>query len=259
MIKTYLNKEKYLLLSILFFIILTIFSCNIPFVWDGTFFSRTALHFFENGFSSFIVPDNCDSGNFPLFGVYMAFTWTLFGKSLIVSHFAMLPFLIGIVFEFHRLAKRFIAQKYIPLIFLFLIIEPCFITQSIIMAYDILLIYFFLLSINTLLSKRRVLYAIALCFLALSSMRGLLMVFPFFIIHISLIFYFKEWKISIKDVLLYLIVIFPIAAWNLYHYNETDWMLFSPLRSGEHESFVGFTMFIKQFVFAIFAPGVLIS
>src|SRR5688572_27519765 len=143
-------RNKYLLFTFLFFILLTVFSLNIPFFWDGTFFSETALSFYR-GFRGLIPPSNTDTGGFPLYPLYHAVAWKLFGKSLIVSHLIMLPLILGAVYEYYKLAKRFLNEKMLPWAMLLLICEPVFTTQSILMGYDVMIAWFFLMALNALL------------------------------------------------------------------------------------------------------------
>ena len=69
------------------------------FFWDTVQLgSIHAQFYFDNNFSFFFLPENIDSGHPPTFGIYIALIWKIFGKSLVTSHFAMLPFLMGIIF-----------------------------------------------------------------------------------------------------------------------------------------------------------------
>ena len=70
------------------------------FFWDTVqLASQHAQFFLENGFSTFLLPDEMDSGHPPTFGFYLALVWRVFGKTLSISHLAMLPFLLGIVWQ----------------------------------------------------------------------------------------------------------------------------------------------------------------
>src|SRR4051812_7535588 len=168
-------RNKFLYASLLFFLLLTVFSMRIPFFWDGTFFSEIALNYFNKGFNHLISPQQPDTGGFPMYSIYMAVGWKIFGKTIAVSHFILFPFLLGICVEYFSLAKRFLnTTALIGASFLLLIAEPVFITQSILMGYDLFLVYFFLLAINTLLQRKHFLFSFALVLLCLCSMRGIL-------------------------------------------------------------------------------------
>src|SRR3989344_2492238 len=134
-----MTNTKILLPFFIFLILLTIFSLNIPFFWDSTFFSTTAVHFYHNGMNGFIGPVKYDTGGFPLYSTYLTMAWKFFGKTLTVSHLAMFPFLFGALYEFFKLAKRYLNERTILFALILLIIHPVFITQSILMGYDIIM------------------------------------------------------------------------------------------------------------------------
>ncbi|MEK7253678.1 MAG: hypothetical protein AAB316_02970, partial [Bacteroidota bacterium] len=80
---------------------------NHPFFWDTIQLASKHAHFFyDTDFQSLILPENIDSGHPPAFGMYLALVWKIFGKTLTVSHFAMLPFLWGIVFFILKIGER---------------------------------------------------------------------------------------------------------------------------------------------------------
>ncbi len=234
-------------ITFLFFILLTIFSLQIPFFWDGTFFSESAVQFFENGYNNCIVPKQVDTGGFPLYSIYLSIVWKIFSKSLLVSHLALLPFLLGITFEYYKLAKRFLNQKTVLFAMIFLLAEPTLITQSILMGYDLIMIYFFLLSLNFVLSKKYNMYSLALTLLCLSSVRGCILGVSLLsidvIINHSL---FKKIKINFFS---YLFPSLIIIIWTIYHYQKTGWFFISPERENTHESMVSIGMMFRQFLF----------
>ncbi|MBL0080448.1 MAG: hypothetical protein IPP53_15465 [Bacteroidetes bacterium] len=78
-------------LSFAWFIIWIIATANNPFFWDTVLTSKIAQYFYENGFGNLIVPIDLDAGHPPFFQIYLSILWKLFGKSLLVSHLAMLP------------------------------------------------------------------------------------------------------------------------------------------------------------------------
>ena len=68
------------------------------FFWDTVQLASKHAHwYYENNFHYLFLPETINSGHPPLFGMYLAVCWQLLGKSLIVSHFSMLPFLLAII------------------------------------------------------------------------------------------------------------------------------------------------------------------
>lgn len=230
-----------LLLTSLIFILVILFCADIPFFWDGPFFSEIAVNFYNNGVQKLISFDIPDTGGFPLYSVYLSFIWMMFGKTLIVSHLSMLPFILGTIYLYFNLAKRFLNPQLIPVAMLLLLCEPSFMTQSILMGYDLLMIFFFLLSLNALLSNKRLLYSIALLFLCLSSMRGIMLGISLFFIDLS----FSR-KLSLPMLKNYALAFTSILCWAFYHYKITGWFFFSPLRENTHEAILSFKMMLKQ-------------
>lgn len=103
------------------------------------------LFFYENNFRSFILPAQIDTGHVPLLAMYIAKIWQFFGKSLVVAHFAMLPFLLGIVYQVYVLAKRFIGTSYVlVLTMLMMLIDPTFLSQAAMISPDIVLLFVFI-------------------------------------------------------------------------------------------------------------------
>ena len=138
--------------------VFTVFSLDHIFFWDTVQLgSRHAHWFYDTNFSNILLPNDLDSGHPPLFGIYLAFLWKLFGKSLIVSHLAMLPFLLGILIQSFLLAKYFLGVKYAWTFPLILLANPCYLGHSILISPDIVLLFFFLLSFYSILKNRKIL------------------------------------------------------------------------------------------------------
>jgi 4-amino-4-deoxy-L-arabinose transferase-like glycosyltransferase len=243
-------KNKVLFIPFIFFITLTFLSRDIPFFWSGTFFSEQAVTFFNLGFNNFISPLDVDTGGFPLYSSYLTIVWKVFGKTLTVSHLALLPFMLGIVYEYYKLASNFLKDKMLWLAMVLLLIEPTFITQSILMAYDLLLVYFFLLALNSLIKNNRLLFLVAATLLCLSNVRGVFMLSALFII--DLIFQYQRGeKIKLSVTLNYLLPVLAVLCWALYHHAETGWYLVSPTRESYSEAFISFKMVFRQMFYSL--------
>ncbi|MFL5765337.1 MAG: hypothetical protein ACJ77K_15440 [Bacteroidia bacterium] len=236
--------KKLLFAVFCFFILLTIFSRNIPFFWDGTFFSSLALRFYGNGFNGFIAPLSNDTGGFPLYSAYLACAWKVFGKSLLVSHIAMLPFILGTAWEYLKLAKRWLNGSVLILAMLLLIIEPVFITQSILMGYDVLVCYFFLLALNALLDKRKTLFVTAIILLCMISVRGLMLATALLLIDLRL-----NRGAGYSFLKNYIPALIFVLLWIFHHHSKTGWYIFSPERDHNAESFAGPKMILRQLIY----------
>lgn len=238
------SRNNYLLLAFVFFSLLTVFSVHIPFFWDGTFFSEIAVNLFDKGLFHLIDTSHPDTGGFPLYSLYLAAAWKIFGKSLAVSHWVILPFLFGILVQYHQLCKRFLNPAVIPAALLLLICEPVFITQSILMGYDILMVYFFMLALNALLADRKILFSTALTLLCMSSIRGMMLGFSLLLIDC---FIYK--KINFGMIKKYIPAAVIVMLWMFYHHRETGWFFFSPDRENTHEALLTGGMMLKQIAY----------
>jgi hypothetical protein len=238
------NSSTYLFFSFFVFTIITFYSLTIPFFWDGTFFSEIALSFYNTGFKHLIISNAPDTGGFPLYSFYLALIWKLFGKTLAVSHFAMLPFILGTIYCYYLLAKKWLQPPFIAIAMLLLICEPVFMTQSILMGYDLFMIFFFMLSLNALFSKKEFLFSIALTLLCASSVRGIILGISLFIIDLLV-----NKKTDFTLIKRYLFPLLFIVCWAFYHYTVTGWFFFSPVRENTDETIVSFDMVVRQTIY----------
>jgi hypothetical protein len=239
-----------LLFVFIFLVSVTFYFREIPFFWDSSLYCGISHFYFNTDFSSFIPPAHLDSSGTPMvFWMYMAVVWKIFGKSLFVSHLALLPFLLGISWEYYKFAKRFLPSQFIfPAMFL-LCVEPTFITQSIVMGYDIPKIYFFLGALNAILNNKNIFLSMFVFLLAASSMRGIFLGTGLFIIH--LLHNKWGWKFFIREeVKYYLPAIIGIAVWLLFHKIKTGWWIFSPAENFSAErATMNLTQIFKRIIF----------
>jgi hypothetical protein len=231
------------------FFLLTYLSKDHIFFWDTIQLGSAHGHYYyETNFSDLFLPDRFDSGHIPAFGAYLAFCWKLFGKSLPVSHFAMLPFLLGIVWQTFRLIRRFIRPDFVPWAMLLFFADPTLLGQSVLVSPDVALVFFFLLALNSVLSYQRIILIIAVAGLFLTSMRGMMVAFG--IVLIDLIWNFK-WKQEQRPLhrlvgmsLSYWPAVFISGAYFFLHYQAKGWIAYHPnspwAPSFERVDFIGF-------------------
>jgi hypothetical protein len=241
-----IRKHKALFITFAFLVLITFLSREIPFFWDGPFFSTIALEFYNGNWNGFIAPASHDTGGFPLFSFYLATMWSVFGKSLALSHFYILPLLLATALEYYKLASAYLKGNLLTFAMLLLLLESAFITQGIIMGYDVLMVWLFLYCINLLREKKRIFLAIFLCLLCLSSMRGIVLAASIFTIDI---FLFKLQ--DKKRFWSYVPAILSLTCWALYHESRTGWYIFSPERDSTHEALLPAAGMIRQAGFII--------
>jgi len=159
-------------------VLLIVYFKDIMFFWDTVQFAGMhGSYFYENGFGLFL-PQELDSGHPPLFGNFIAFAWKLFGKTLVVSHFLMIPFLILNLFLALKIGEYFNPET--PWLFMLLMFAcPFYIGHSILVSPDILLVSGFLLCLYAIAGKNSLLAYLGAILLCLISIRGCMLAFAF--------------------------------------------------------------------------------
>jgi hypothetical protein len=156
-----------------------------PFFWDTVQLASKHAHwYFENDFRHFFLPPEFDSGHPPTFGMYLAFCWKIFGKSLIVSHFAMLPFLWGMVWFGSKIGHFIAGDRGHWLLLTLFAVDPTLGGQALLVSPDIVLVCFFLMALTAILEKKKWLLLVAGIGLCLVSMRGMITATGLFLFEI---------------------------------------------------------------------------
>lgn len=155
------------------------------FFWDTIQLGSKHAHwYYENHFKYLLLPPEIDSGHPPTFGMYLAATWQIFGKSLTVSHFAILPFLIGIIYFLLQIGKYLVKRNQAPLLLLLCIVDPTLAAQSLLVSPDVALVCFFLMGLHAEFQNKNWLKSLAALGLAMISMRGMMVVIVLFLFEI---------------------------------------------------------------------------
>lgn len=200
------------------------------FFWDTVQLGSIHGQFYlENNFSTFFLPENIDSGHPPTFGIYIALVWKIFGKSLVASHFAMLPFLLGIIFYLEKIGKYFFQSSMFTFVFiLLLILDPCLAGQAVLVTPDIVVVFFFLMSLDGIFREKRKILALGIIGLCLISMRGIMVAAAIFSLDfLNYLFIIKkEFKLKplFVNTLPYMLGVGLGFSFLLFHYLETGWM-----------------------------------
>lgn len=241
------NKSAlYLIPFAVFFIGLTVCLSAVPFFWDSIMLtSRPAFWYFDNTFLKPFLPAHIDNGHPPLLGFYLAIIWHIFGKSLLVCHVAMLPFVLGCLWNLHKIIQYFYTGPLIWMIMALAVFDATFLAQSIYMGPDLVLCLFFLMATNALLNKKPTLFLFALLPIGVLSIRGLFLLLSLFIIY-----FIKNENLSIfKRILPFVPAGILAAMYFLFHYFETGWLLNTPNEGwAAHRGFNSFSGMLKNVV-----------
>jgi len=245
-----IRKETVQLLPFyLFFAFLTWVVADNIFFWDTVQLASAHAHYFyETNFRNLLLPENIDSGHIPTFGFYLAFIWKIFGKTLFVSHFAMLPFIFGIVRQAYLLIKKFISEKYIFFALTLFLADATLLSQTTLVSPDVVLVFLFLTALNSLLKRNNLLLSVSVAGLFLISMRGMMAASSILILDIVFNVKFNNFKSTfyqlLKKSIIYLPALFISLFYNLYHYKVKGWIGYhedSPWQSNfEITNFKGF-------------------
>ncbi|HNW97012.1 MAG TPA: hypothetical protein PKK00_01210 [Bacteroidales bacterium] len=226
-----------IIFSFLYFFVILI-SLNIPMFWDMANISWLSNLIYDNHFSNFIFPDvDTDQGAMPLYSVYIAVLWKIFGKSLWVCHAAILPFVIGMVFQFYKLASRFIEKKYLWVALLLLFIEPTLFTQVFLAGNDLVFCFLFLLGVNSAIDNRKILLLLAIAFIPVLRLRGFTFVFSILLIdwYMNHTNYKGFIDFILKRFYIYVTPLIVLLIWFFYHYYSTGWVFINDDNKGYHQ------------------------
>ena len=227
-----------LIIFCLLAIVLTYWVKDNSFFWDTVQLGSLHAHFyFENDFKTMLLPTEMDSGHPPFFGMYLAFCWKIFGKSLAVSHFAMLPFLLGTVLLLFNIGKQFFSNaSWILVLVTLVFFDPCWIGQAAMITPDIVLAFSFLLALNGILQLStssnskiaNVKIVIGIIGLCLISMRGMMVAAAICLFDYLNYFLLEKKKFSfqaaLKKTLPYWVGALLGFAFLIFHYVKTGWI-----------------------------------
>ncbi len=215
--------------AVLACVVFTSLSSSHTFFWDTIQLgSKHAHHYYENNFASLLLPTEIDSGHPPYFGMYLAACWRAFGKSLVVSHWAMLPFLLVLVLQWVKLGKRLIGRTLLPLFVLFLLIDPVLASQASLVSPDIVLSACFLLLLNSIYGGEKTNKILAVLGLGMVSTRGMLIAFFSFVWEVLVFQQKKKGESWLKHFIPVIRPYLPGGAMALiylsYHYLSVGWI-----------------------------------
>ncbi|MEZ4911621.1 MAG: hypothetical protein R2774_12265 [Saprospiraceae bacterium] len=205
-------------------ITLLIFTSQNILFWDTVQFAgKHSLYFYEHFGVSIILPNDIDSGHIPVFGYYLAALFKVFGVSLDVAHWAMLPFLFGIIFFVFRISELLFKKPEERLFLVVLLLsDPTLLTQSILVSPDIALMCFFSMTFYGIVSNNPLWKWVGVIGLSLISLRGAMVVFVLFIMDVV----YRDIKgFRIFQIIWpYLIGGTMVFAYFMYHYYVKGWI-----------------------------------
>ena len=182
-----------------------------PLFWDNLpYVGGIADYFFENGIAAsiFHLPKDWDVAHSPVFAALLAFGWKVFGKSLLVSYFVQLPFVLITLFCLFELVGILSNKWWAKLAFCILLLaDTMFFTQLNQLGYEWIMLAPFMISLLTLFqnfysgnfnSNVLARYGLGIWFLPFTQLRGVNMVVMLTGISFVLVFREKGYKRAIQ-------------------------------------------------------------
>lgn len=209
--------------------VIVLISSGLPFFWDNVLQgSRVAMHFYDSGFDSFILPADIDVGHPPFFGWYLALFWLIFGKSLWASHLAMLPWIVLLCFFWYKICYKLIEDPKLRIAcFVIGFLEPAIFTHLFMISPETALVSLVIAGFYAIWVSHHRTQAIVFSLLVLINIRGTLWVLAFFIpaiyLHASDL---KKLDVKSLSRFIYPFIISGLVAliWFGYHYVKTGFI-----------------------------------
>ncbi|MCD4768867.1 MAG: hypothetical protein K8R35_01705, partial [Bacteroidales bacterium] len=235
-----------LLLSVAFLI----FHSNNVFFWDNIVqISISANWYFENNFKYFFLPADLATGHIPVAGLYIGLAYKLFGQTLVTAHFSMLPFIFGIIYQLNILLSTFFKWRYYVLItLLFLLLDPPLLSQMSLVTFEVIMLFFLLLTINSIIRNRKILLALSFTCLLIISLRGTIAGGGVIIFYLAYNMFIIKKGSKINDILIFLPGLIIFIALMLLFYNHYGWVIHNTFSNRWPESgkIVNFQEFIRN-------------
>ncbi|WP_242118578.1 glycosyltransferase family 39 protein [Aestuariivivens sediminicola] len=228
------NYKKPILFLILSVAILLI-SRHVGMFWDNVLFgAKIGKHLYREGvFNWQSIPLNIDNGHPPFLGALLAITWKVFGKSLAVAHWVMLPFIFGMFWQLYSFVDFFIKEKVSKIgAFVLVAADPTLLSQFVLVNPELIQLFFFFLALNSILRHNFCLKTIGLAFLGLVTYRGMMLCGGLFLIDLVIVLFIKKQRFrdffTNTNLLAYLIALIPASLYIIWRLITKGWLISHP-------------------------------
>lgn len=237
-------------------VLIVLLSQNYGIFWDNILFvSKMGGHLYEHGFFKWgSLPIEIDPGHPPFLGTYLAIGWTLFNKSLVVSHWLMLPFIFGLLYQLYAFVSFFVkTEKARIFAFVLLLADPTLLAQLTLVNHEIIAVFFFFLALNGILTERSSQKVAGLAFLGIVSLRGMMLCAGIFLIDLCIQTLVNKKQLahffSRRTILEYLLGAIPALTFILFRLTVKGWIISNPENAfGSAWEFSSFMDFVNNFV-----------
>lgn len=203
------------------------------FFWDTIQLSSKQASYFYYFPAAFpLLPDVIDSGHPPGFGGYLALWWALLGRSLWVSHLAMVPWLWLLIYQVFRLSQQLSPAAALGLMAGIVLADPVLLGQMVLISPDVAVAGLFLLGVRGLLSANDRYLSAAVLVLSFMSLRGMMVGFALYLADVAFMCSRRApsgWpNTAFERVFYYLPGGLVGLAFLLFHYQAKGWIGFHP-------------------------------
>ena len=230
-------------------LLFTLLNANKFFFWDTiSQISVPANWYYDHNFRYFFVPDEFATGHPTFVGIYIAILWKIFGRSLLVSHLAMFPFILGILCQLDSFLRDSDKGKIIPILILLIVIsDATLVSQMSMITFDIPQIFFFIWCINSLKKERYITLGIAFTALMITSLRGSICGFGVMLYGVLLSFR-KDRRFLTKAILPYLPGLIALILFFISFYLKKHWIIHNSVSKKweEYSRLASFTEIIRN-------------
>jgi 4-amino-4-deoxy-L-arabinose transferase-like glycosyltransferase len=240
------TKKSIFLLFIVVLVMEFVLCMDLPAFWDAKSKFIRADWLFQNQFQDILVPTELNSGHPPLWILAIAGFWTVFGKAVWSARLLLLIVNIGVGYQLIQLGQR-LFLKAVPLALILLVaIEPTLVAQTTNLNNDMLLLFFVLLGLNSLVKGKSIWYAVAMCGMLLTNLRGIYCFLALAIIHF--IIHRKQLLAHTKKMYkAYLTAVVVATTFFIYQYVDLGWIIVTPNKTyAQHREAAGLMRIIKN-------------
>ena len=234
--KTLVPKRTLIKLIILSVIstLLVLCSQHVGIFWDNVLaVSKIGSAIFARPTFSLRMPVELDPGHPPFIGALMAMGWSIWGRSLLTSHFLMLPFIVGVLWQIDNLLLYFFKNRTLHFFcFLLVIVDPTLLSQFVLVNMEVIQVFFFLLALNAILKEKTAFKTVGLMFLGIISLRGMMLCAGVFLIDISLQLFIHGKKpkafVTPQNGIAYLLGALPACIYIFWRLVIVGWLRIHP-------------------------------
>ncbi len=229
--------ETILAAALLIFIILKIPALSLPYFWDELgVYSQAALYLHDHTLSLLpsALPPGLSRGHPLLFSFINALSFEIFGASVFTGHCTSLAFSIALLISIYMVASFHFSKTVGLISVIFIMVQPVFFAQSVMMLPEVSLALFIILSVHFWSTRRYLLYALVSSAAILIKETAVVIPAAIFLGEIILSF-LNQSRINYKLFLFGAIPLFLFGIFLFIQKQQNGWYFF-PL----HESTISF-------------------